>query len=134
MKRRLLVACGLAAVGLGAAGIFLPLLPTTPFLLLALYCFARSSDRLHAWLLNHRVLGRYLDNYLKHRAVPPAAKIFLLAVLWPTLAVSAFMIGRPWAAILLLAVGIGVTIHLLSLGNLPGGQDGTAAEEADSIP
>ncbi len=69
---------GLAMVGLAIAGVFLPLLPTTPFLLVAAWAFARSSPRLHAWLRNHRRLGPFLHGWEERRAIPRGAK--LLAV------------------------------------------------------
>ncbi len=119
MKRRLLAACGLAATGLGVAGLFLPLLPATPFLLLALYCFARSSARLHRWLMNNRFVGAHLTNYLKYRAVPLSTKLCTLAILWFSLGASLIMVDKPWVDILLSAVGVGVSVHLLSLKTLP---------------
>lgn len=118
-KRALLSACGLAAVGLGVLGIFLPLLPTTPFLLLAAACFFRSSERLYGWLLNHRRLGRYVRQYRENRAMPLKAKLATLVLLWATLAFSALtVVSSPWARGLLLAVGIGVTLHLLAMKTL----------------
>ena len=66
---------GLLLVGVGAIGAFLPLLPTTPFLILALWCFAQSSERFHSWLYNHRFLGPPLQAWDNHRVIPPIAKI-----------------------------------------------------------
>lgn len=66
---------GMLLVGIGAVGAFLPLLPTTPFLILALWCFAQSSERFHSWLYNHRFLGPPLQAWDKHRVIPPIAKI-----------------------------------------------------------
>ncbi len=119
VKRGLLAACGLAAVGLGIAGIFLPLLPTTPFLLLAAACFFRSSERLYGWLLNHKRLGRYVRQYRENRAIPLKAKLATLALLWATLAFSGLAVATAlWARLLLLAVGVGVTLHLLAMKTL----------------
>ncbi len=119
VKRGLLAACGLAAVGLGIAGIFLPLLPTTPFLLLAAACFFRSSERLYGWLLNHQRLGRYVRQYRENRAVPLKAKLATLLLLWATLAFSGLAVATTlWARVLLLAVGVGVTLHLLAMKTL----------------
>lgn len=118
-KRALLAACGLAAVGLGVIGIFLPLLPTTPFLLLAAACFFRSSERLYDWLLHHRRLGRYVRQYRENRAIPLKAKLATLALLWATLAFSGLaVVNSLWARLLLLAVGVGVTLHLLAMKTL----------------
>ncbi len=76
---------GVIAVLLGILGIFLPLLPTTPFLLLASWCFARGSDRLHGWLLSHRVFGEYLRNFEAGRGIPLRAKIVATVMLWGSL-------------------------------------------------
>ena len=76
---------GAIAVLLGIFGIFLPLLPTTPFLLLASWCFARGSDRLHRWLLSHRVFGEYLRNFEAGRGIPLKAKIVATVMLWGSL-------------------------------------------------
>jgi len=119
VRQRLLVACGLAATGLGAAGIFLPLLPATPFMLLALFCFARSSDRLHRWLLNNRICGAHLKNYLDHRTVTLSTKVSSLALLWASLGVSVLVINKPWVDLLLGAIGAGVSLHLLMLKTAP---------------
>jgi hypothetical protein len=115
-SRSLLVLCGLAAVGLGVAGIVLPLLPTTPFLLLAAACFLRGSRRLHDWLLQHRLLGGYIRRYRDHKALTPKARAAMIALLWATLAFSGlFVVEVPWGRLLLAGVGIGVTLHLLSM-------------------
>ncbi len=66
---------GLVSLSLGGVGVILPLLPTTPFLLLSAFCFARSSDRLHAWLLTHPVFGPLIENWHRHRAIARSAKI-----------------------------------------------------------
>lgn len=118
-KRALLAACGLAAVGLGVIGIFLPLLPTTPFLLLAAACFFRSSERLYGWLLHHQRLGRYVRQYRENRSIPLKAKLATLGLLWATLAFSGLVVvSALWARLLLLAVGVGVTLHLLAMKTL----------------
>lgn len=72
--RALWMAGGFAALGLGLAGIVLPLLPTTPFVILAAACFAQSSPRLHGWLLRHRLFGPAIRNWRDHRAIPPRGK------------------------------------------------------------
>ena len=77
-----LTAAGIVCVGLGAAGIVLPVLPTTPFLLLAAACFVRSSPRLHAWLLGHPRLGPYVAGFLGEAEMPPRAKRVAIVTLW----------------------------------------------------
>ncbi len=119
LRKLLLMSAGILAVGLGVAGIFLPLLPTTPFLLLAAACFIRSSDALYEWLTNHRWFGTYIRNYREHRATTRMTKIVTLALLWGTIGYSALAVvdGRLFRA-LLFAVALGVTIHVLSLGTI----------------
>jgi hypothetical protein len=106
---------------MGVLGVFVPLLPATPFLLLAAACFVRSSDKLHSSLMSHRLLGPYIRNYRDHRAISRSALASTLAVLWATLAVSAFLTpSTPLVRLILLGVGIGVTVHLLHLKRRPG--------------
>jgi len=107
---------GTISVGLGVAGILLPLLPTTPFLLLAAWCYDRGSPRLHAWLLQLPCFGRHLSRYLHHRSMTPAAKAVSLTFLWSSLGLSAWMwVDRLPLRLILLAVGAGVTTHILLL-------------------
>jgi len=114
-RKWLLEICGLAAVGLGVFGIFLPLLPTTPFLLLAAACFLRSSDRLYDWLIHHRWFGRTIRQYREHKAVSLQTKLATLLLLWITLAISGMVIDVLWLRLVLLLVGIGVTWHVSSM-------------------
>jgi hypothetical protein len=114
-RKWLLEICGLAAVGLGVFGIFLPLLPTTPFLLLAAACFFRSSDRLYNWLIHHRWFGRTIRQYREHKAVSLQTKLATLLLLWITLAISGMVIDVLWLRLVLLLVGIGVTWHVSSM-------------------
>jgi uncharacterized membrane protein YbaN (DUF454 family) len=118
MKRALLGAAGVLAVGLGLLGVIVPVLPTTPFLLLAAACFLRSSARLHQWLLENRVFGEYLRRYREGEGLPLSSKITTLALLWASLGASA-MFAVPsrlwWVRLLLLAVGAGVTVHILKI-------------------
>jgi uncharacterized membrane protein YbaN (DUF454 family) len=114
-----LVGIGLLSVALGTAGIFLPLLPTTPFLLLAAACFVRSSQRLHTWLMNHRWFGPYIYNYRTYKAIPRKTKILSIALLWITISYSAIWVV-PLLAVkgLLFFIAVAVTWHLLSLKTL----------------
>lgn len=80
--RWMLISAGMICVGLGAIGIILPGLPTTPFLLLAAYCFARSSEHFHCWLLNHRWFGSYVRNFEEGRGMTRRAKAATLLVMW----------------------------------------------------
>jgi uncharacterized membrane protein YbaN (DUF454 family) len=115
VKKWLLIAAGTICVGLGVAGIFLPLLPTTPFLLLAAICYAGSSPRFYHWLMNNRWFGRYIKNYREGKGLTLTTKIISLASLWITIGYSAIFV-MPWLAgkLILFAVALGVTIHILS--------------------
>ncbi len=119
--RYLIIALGLVSVGMGVLGIFLPILPTTPFFLLAAYLFLRSSPRLYRWLLTHRIFGNYIRNYIQHRAISAGVKIFTLILLWATILLSAYLItGLLWVQVLLIGVAVGVTTHILSLRTMRG--------------
>jgi uncharacterized membrane protein YbaN (DUF454 family) len=110
--KTLLNIAGVIALLLAILGLFLPLLPATPFLLLASACFARGSDRLHGWLLRHRVFGAYLRNVEAGNGIPLRAKIVALAMMWASLAFSIVHFDHTGLRILLLAVGCGVSIYL----------------------
>ena len=117
IPRFLWVAGGTICVGIGIVGIFLPLLPTTPFLLLAAFLYARGSERSYARLLGNRWFGGYLRRYREHRTMTRRHKAFTLALLWIGIGTSAgFLVPQGWARLLLAVVAVGVTIHILSLG------------------
>lgn len=104
---------GCLAVLLGILGIFLPLLPTTPFLLLASACFVRGSPRLHAWLLGNKVFGSYLNDFEQGRGIPRRAKITILVLMWASMGYSMLRLQRTGLTVLLLCIGAGVTLYLL---------------------
>src|SRR5687768_8188108 len=87
---------GLAMVGLAIAGVFLPLLPTTPFLIVAAWAFARSSPRLNAWLRNHRQLGPFLRNWEERGAIPRWAKALAFFGVTSGWTMLAFSGAQPW--------------------------------------
>jgi len=119
LRKGLLVSVGVLSVGLATAGIFLPLLPTTPFLLLAAACFIRSSDRLYRWLITRKWFGPYIKNYREHKVITKRAKVVILLLFWGTLCYTAIGIISALAArVLLLLIGVGVTLHVLSLKTL----------------
>ncbi len=115
MKKILLVCCGSLTLALGVIGIFIPVLPTTPFLLLASFCYLKSSKRLYAWLMNHKVLGEYIDNYLTHKAIRKDAKIVTMILLWLSLGLTIILSASIHLKLALAVVGIGVSIHILKL-------------------
>lgn len=115
-KRLIYITIGLISLGLGVIGIFLPILPTTPFLLLSAWCFAKSSKRLYDWLHTNRLFGEYLRRYRAGEGITLKSKIFVITLLWATLSFSAFYAvpDRLWhVKIFLGVVGIAVTTHLL---------------------
>ena len=114
IKRILLVTCGTLCVIVGVLGIFLPVLPTTPFLLLAAFCYARSSERFYAWLVTHRWFGQYIRNYQEGKGLPLKQKILALVLLWLTSGYTALFVVPLWGVKLILsAIASGVTLHLL---------------------
>ena len=104
MKRVLLIIVGWIFVVLATLGVVLPLLPTTPFLLLAAWCFARSSPRFHHWLLHRSWFGSYLRHWQQHRALPKGAKPKAVALILVTFAVSIYFVPLLWVRILLLCM------------------------------
>ena len=89
-KRIGLIVVGIVSLALGGLGIFLPLLPTTPFVLVAAFAFANSSEKLHRWLLDHNVFGPLIDNWRRHRAISPSAKAMSVLSMLAILAISWF--------------------------------------------
>jgi uncharacterized membrane protein YbaN (DUF454 family) len=113
--RVLFAALGCFFVVVGIVGIFVPLLPTTPFLLLASACFARSSARLHNWLRTHRTFGRLLRDWEDGKGIPLRAKILAIAMMWPSMIYSMFRVGHPALKVMLFVIACGVTIYLWRL-------------------
>lgn len=114
--RAVLLALGSLFLGLGIVGVVVPVLPTTPFLILAAVCYARSSVRCYRWLITNRVFGRYLDDYLQGRGVSWRVKAGALVFLWAVISVSALVFaGALWLRIVLFVIALGVTAHLVML-------------------
>lgn len=115
----LLAGLGLLSLSLGILGIFLPVLPTTPFLLLASVLFLKSSQSLYDWLMNHPKLGPYISNFLVHKAIPLRVKIVSVSMVWITLLYCALMVAEHWAfKLLFIVIAIAVTVHILSYKTL----------------
>jgi hypothetical protein len=107
LLRGLLIVAGVTCVALGVIGIFLPLLPTTPFMLLAAACFARSSRRFHEWLLANRTFGPLIREWERHRSIPRRTKLTAIALMSMTLAASiVFFVEHAWLQALLAAFGV----------------------------
>ncbi len=119
LSRWLLISAGTFFIGLGIIGIFLPLLPTTPFLLLAAACYARSSKRFYNWLLNNRWFGNYIKNYREGKRVPLKIKVLSISFLWFAIGYSAiFVVHILLGRIILILIAIVVTMHILSIKTL----------------
>ncbi len=120
LRKGFYTVCGVLFVGLATLGIVLPLLPTTPFLLLAAACFIRSSDKRYQWLITHKWFGSYIRNYREHRALTRRAKVVTVVLLWVTLGFTIFgLLTNLLLQIALILIGTGVTVHILRYNTLP---------------
>ncbi len=116
IRKIVLIFFGTVFVALGVIGMFLPLVPTTVFLLLAAFCYSRSSEKFHTWLITNRWCGQYIKNYTDGVGMTVRDKVTTISLLWLTLMVSMWIVSeRLWLVALLAAIGTGVTIHLLWL-------------------
>ena len=113
IKRLLFVTLGTLFLGVGIIGIVVPILPTTPFLLLATSFYARGSDKFHNWLLNNRILGTYIRHYIDGKGMPLKIKLFTIALLWIAISSTvAFTVDELVVRITLVLVAIGVSVHI----------------------
>lgn len=111
----LLAIFGLISLGLAILGIFLPVLPTTPLLLLASALFLRSSDRLYKWLMSHPRFGPYITNFMKNKSIPLRIKVIAVSTLWLTLLYCAVFVAEHWMfRMFFILIAVGVTFHILS--------------------
>ncbi|ERI53909.1 DUF454 domain-containing protein [Pseudomonas sp. AOB-7] len=117
--RYLLLALGWLCVALGVIGIFLPVLPTTPFLLLAAACFVRSSRRFYIWLVTHPHLGPWIRDYLDGQGIPLKGKVYALALMWASIALSCYLVPLPWARAFMLTSAVLVSLYILKQKTLP---------------
>lgn len=121
-----LLATGWLSVGLGVIGIFLPVLPTTPFLLLAAWCFMRTSPRFYNWLVSHPKLGKYLVYYLEGKGIPLKAKIYSIVLMAIGMSFTIYWVPLIEVKILLPLVGVLVALYIVRLPTLdlsPGSKD-----------
>ncbi|MBQ0719715.1 MAG: YbaN family protein [Gammaproteobacteria bacterium] len=115
VMRWLLLGIGNISVALGVIGILLPLLPTTPFLLLAAACYVRSSETFYGWLVSHPVLSKYILAYLNGEGIPRKAKYYTLFTMWLTMAVSAAIVPLWQVQVLLLCIALLVSTYIWRL-------------------
>ena len=117
--RILLIIAGTLFMGLGIIGIFVPVLPTTPFLLLAAACYARSSQRFYDWLLSNKYFGNYIRSYLERKGIPLKVKVLTIILLWITIGSSvAFAVQSLVVRLILVLIALGVSIHILCIRTL----------------
>jgi hypothetical protein len=113
VKRRILIGAGTLSTGLGIIGVFVPVLPTTPFLLLAAACYMRSSERFYRGLINDRIFGAYVRNYIEGKGMPVKMKMFTILLLWLTIALTiVFGVQNIVIKIVLICIAVGVTAHI----------------------
>lgn len=120
LKNLALIFLGVASLVLGIIGIVLPLLPTTPFLLLAAACFARSSDKFYQWLITHPWFGEYIENYRSGRGIALKAKIITICLLWLSIGSSVLLfIDFFWAKIAMISIALSVSCYLWTRPTCP---------------
>jgi uncharacterized membrane protein YbaN (DUF454 family) len=116
LKRGLLIVAGTISLIIGTIGIVIPVLPTTPFLLIATACYLRGSERLHNWMLNNRVIGDFIKNYNEGKGISTKHKIFTITFLWFTIMISTlFFVSLLYLRIVLIIIAIIVTTHIFTL-------------------
>jgi len=132
LLRWMLICIGWISILGGIIGIFLPLVPTVPFLLLAAVCFSRSSEKFHGWLVDHKHLGPPLRDFLTGGGIHLRAKILAIGMVWISVSASIFLlIGILWVKVLLIAMAMGITLYLLSL---PTASPVARAKDTDGKP
>ena len=117
--RYVLLAVGWLSVALGVIGIFVPVLPTTPFLLLAAACFVRSSRRFYHWLVGHKRLGPWIRDYLEGNGIPIKGKVYAIGLMWLSIGLSCYLVPLPWARAFMLTSAVLVSFYILKQKTLP---------------
>ena len=115
MKKILLISMGMVCLVLGGVGLAIPILPTTPFVLLAAGCFASGSERLYQWLLQTKYFGEFIENYHTKTGVKRATKVRALVFLYIMMAISCWLVPIWHVRLLLLVITIAVTIHIFMI-------------------
>ena len=115
MKRTILISLGWLCVGLGFVGVFVPGIPTTIFLIIALWAFTKSSEKLRHWLLNHKRFGPILNNWQKHKVVPRRAKILMVVLMSLAVVLFYYSLQNLYLTIGLIIILVSVAIYVISL-------------------
>lgn len=113
-KKYMLISLGWLSVALGTLGAFLPLLPTVPFMLLAGWCFARSSEHFHGWLLSHKQFGPILRDWEENGSLSRKVRNRALLTLWLSMFLSMWLIGKPWGYIVLGSLGLFSSLYIIT--------------------
>ena len=117
IARGIWVILGTLALGIGLVGVVIPVLPTTPFLLAAAYCYSRGSKRFHVWLTTNRIVGRYIRDYQEGKGISSHAKMITLILLWSTILISALVfVHILWVQVVMIMIALAVSYHILSIG------------------
>mgnify|MGYP001212007398 FL=1 len=115
-KRIILLSAGVLCVFIGVIGIFLPIIPTTPLLLLASACFYRSSERAHQWLINHKWFGKVIRDYQNGQGISFKTKLFAVSVIWISIGMTAVVVlSTSYLRVILLTIATVVSLYILSL-------------------
>lgn len=124
---------GLSLVGVGLVGVFVPGLPTTVFMILALFCFKKGSSRFESWLLNHGRFGPTLRDWERNRSIKARTKVVAIATMWAFIAVSAFFIDLLWVKTLVFVLGVFGTWYIVTRKTATeGALDTSGAVESES--
>ena len=115
LKKKIYIAVGFLALGLGIVGAFLPVMPTVPFLLVALFCFERSSKKYHDMILNNKYFGKVLRDYYEGRGLTTSVKIKAVLFLSCGMGFSVYRVHNLYLRIMLAVIWLGVTIHIILL-------------------
>jgi uncharacterized membrane protein YbaN (DUF454 family) len=115
IKRLFFLSLGGTCLAIGAVGLFVPLLPTTPLILASFVCFTKSSKRAERWISSNRYFGSFIENYQKKTGVPWDVKIKSIILLWMVLSISMFIFSNYYLFIVMCLVGVAVTAHIISL-------------------
>jgi uncharacterized membrane protein YbaN (DUF454 family) len=121
LKRGLFVFVGTISLGFACLGVVLPILPTTPFLLLSAGCYLKGSTRMHTWLLNHKLFGQYIRKYIEGKGISVKAKVFTLTLMWIAIGYAAlFTVPLLFIQVALFVIALAVTIHLIKVPTYKG--------------
>ena len=119
-KKYLYISFGFIFLGLGFLGMFLPLMPTTPFILLAAWFFSRSSKKIENWIMNHRIFGQLIINWKKHRAINRKSKIYAVIMIVITFFSTTFFIPFFYVDIFLITLGIILCLFIMTRAEVQG--------------